>query len=313
MKPIVVCVLLLALGMGQPEHEGAAPLALEDFVPGALVLDRDGSGVHNVRQLSTDRERSVLSGSLPDGRVGFETLANLGVTTVISVDAARPEYELAGELGMRTIHIPIKYSGITEEQRTALALALAQSEGTVYVHCHHGLHRGPAAAVIGLIGIGACTPEDGHRLMHNAGTSLSYMGLWDDVAGAVKLRETELAQAEPMMVEYARIEGLAATMAEIDRVYDHLAVLSKNNWQAPADHPDLSARSEAGQLHDLFRRILADKTLPVPDEKYAEYMTQSLRLSETLEAQILGAMNEQAVITMERLQATCSACHKTYR
>ncbi|MCA9271569.1 MAG: hypothetical protein KDA31_00850 [Phycisphaerales bacterium] len=313
MMLIALCVIGLAVGIAQPEHDQPTAAPWENLEPGALVMDSDDAGVHNLRIFYQDQSRTVLSGSLPHGDAGFETLAELGVKTVISVDAARPELEKAEANGLRYIHIPIKYSGITEEQRTAIALALAQSEGTVYVHCHHGKHRGPAAAAIGLIGIGACTPEDGRKLMERAGTSASYTGLWDDVAHAGTLTDAEMVRASPMIVEYARIEGLPAIMAEMDRVYDHLAVLSKNDWQAPENHPDLSAESEAGQLTDLFRTILADSSMPVPDETYAGYMTEAAQLATTLETQILGNQSAEAVITIEQLKATCSACHKSYR
>ena len=325
MKQLFLCVYVCALGMGQPAspsedrpvnqpEEVTSPAApWEHLEPGELVMDSDESGLHNLRIFYQDQSRTVLSGSLPHGEVGFETLKELGVKTVISVDAAKPELERAEANGLTYIHIPIKYSGITDEQRAAIALALAQSEGTVYVHCHHGKHRGPAAAAIGLIGIGACKPEDGRKLMEHAGTSASYTGLWGDVAKAGTLTDAQMVEAAPMIVEYAKIEGLPAIMAEMDRVYDHLAVLSMNDWQAPKNHPDLSAKSEAGQLTDLFRAILADSSLPVPDETYAEYMTESAHLAATLEEQILGGQSAEAVITIERLKAACNACHKGYR
>jgi len=313
MKPMMLCVFVLALGFGQPESEPRMHGPWQDLDPGSLVMDDSDAGVHNVRVFYSDQSRTVLSGSLPEGDAGFDSLVKMGVKTILCVDAAKPDLERAEAHGMRYIHIPVKYSGISEEERTAIALALAQSEGTVYVHCHHGKHRGPAAAAIGLIGIGACTPENGRSLMEYAGTSENYIGLWEDVARAGVLTDAEMAKVAPMIVEYARIEGLPAIMAEMDRVYDHLAVLSKNEWQAPENHPDLSAQSEAGQLTDLFRTILADESLPVLDETYAQHMNAASKLSTLLEAQILQGMDREAVITIDQLKATCSACHKGYR
>lgn len=317
MKPIALraaglCAVAMAFGFAQPETE-PAPALWEGKQPGELLLDSDDKGIHNLRIFHSDQSRTVLSGSLPHGEAGFDILAEMGVTTIISVDAARPELEIAESHGMRYIHIPIKYSGITQEQRAAMALALAQSEGTVYVHCHHGKHRGPAAAAIGLVGIGACTPEEGQRLMHNAGTSMKYTGLWGDVLSAAVLDDQDMAGAAPFIVEYARIEGLPAIMAEMDRAFDHLGVLSENQWQAPAYHPDLSAESEAGQLHDLFRTILADETLPVPNERYAELMDLSVQLSTLLEAQIILGMAKEATLTYKQLGDSCNECHATYR
>jgi len=313
MKYMVIGLFTLTLGFAQPEADQPISPPWEGLAPGALVLDSDEQGVHNVRVFFADQSRTVLSGSLPHGEKAYETLAELGVKTVISVDAARPELEFAEKNGLRYIHIPIKYSGITEEQRAALALALAQSEGTVYIHCHHGKHRGPAAAAIGLVGIGACSPEQCKLMMEQAGTSAKYTGLWGDVAGAGVLDGASLAKAAPFIVEYARIEGLPAIMAEMDRAFDHLDVLSDNAWQAPAYHPDLSAVSEAGHLHDLFRTILADESLPVPSEQYAEIMARSAQLSTVLETQLSQGMQKEAAETFKMLGNSCNECHATYR
>ena len=46
------------------------------------------------------------------------------------------------------IHIPIGYDGIPLESEAAIVRAMKETEGPVYFHCHHGLHRGPAAAAI---------------------------------------------------------------------------------------------------------------------------------------------------------------------
>jgi hypothetical protein len=312
MNKIAVLALVLGVGTEFPSRQPAGAV-WEGLDRGALVIDSDDSGVHNVRVFFADESRTVLSGSLPHGEAGFATLASMGVTTLISVDAARPELELAQRHGLRYIHIPVKYSGITGEQRAAMTLALAQSAGTVYVHCHHGRHRGPAAAAIGLIGLGACTPEQGELLMRQAGTSPKYAGLWADVAGAATLGDEELAAAAPMLVEHAAIEGLPAIMAEMDRAFDHLDVLSQNAWEAPAHHPDLSAVSEAGHLSDLFRTVLADETLPTPSEEYARIMGRAAEQASRLERDLVNASAGEARAAFEALGDSCNQCHAVYR
>lgn len=306
-----LALALLVGGGGTARQPGSA--AWEGLEPGGLVIDSDQAGVHNVRVFLADGSRTVLSGSMPHGEAGFATLAAMGVRTVISVDAARPDLDLARKHGLRYIHVPVKYSGITRDQRAAMALALAQSEGTVYVHCHHGKHRGPAAAAIGLIGIGACTPEQGTMLMTTAGTSATYTGLWGDVAGAAALGDADLAQAAPMLVEHAVIEGLPGVMAEMDRAFDHLGLLSDHGWEAPPHHPDLSAVSEAGHLSDLFRSVLADETLPVPNDQYALIMARAAVVSGLLEDQLIEGRGEEALGTLEVLGTSCNECHAAYR
>lgn len=306
----ILCVFLAVLSL-QPEGETAAPWL--DRQPGELLIDSTDAGVHNVRLFHMDNERVVLSGSLPEQDAGFDSLHEMGVTTVISVDAAMPDLERAQARGMRYIHIPIKYGGITTEERTALALALKESEGTVYVHCHHGKHRGPAAAAIGLVGMGACEPGDGVALMEHAGTSEAYRGLWDDVAGASEMEDPVLASARPMLVEMARVEGLPGAMAEMDRVFDHLLLMSALEWQAPAHHPDLSARSESGQLTDLFRVIESDEAIVSPDPAYDALMQLAASQAELLELQIETGRHTDAIVTIGKLRATCKACHAEYR
>src|SRR5688500_19183961 len=51
----------------------------------------------------------VLSGAQPEDAKAFETLARLGVKTIISVDGAAPDVETARKYGIRYVHLPIKY------------------------------------------------------------------------------------------------------------------------------------------------------------------------------------------------------------
>lgn len=56
----------------------------------AVAAADEHAGLHNVMRLS-DR---IFSGSQPDGEQGFQSLAEMGVKTVVNVDGARPQIEL---------------------------------------------------------------------------------------------------------------------------------------------------------------------------------------------------------------------------
>src|SRR5262245_46397548 len=56
----------------------------------------------------------VISGGQPDGELAFAKLKELGVKTIISVDGARPEVELAKKYGLRYVHLPHGYDGVPE-------------------------------------------------------------------------------------------------------------------------------------------------------------------------------------------------------
>ncbi len=124
---------------------------------------------------------SIYSGSEPAGDAAFAALARLGVKTIVSVDGARPDVDAAHKAGLRYIHIPIGYDGIPEPAAAALTRAGRDAEKPIYVHCHHGRHRGPAAAAIACIGIGETRGNDAPAILGLAGTGKEYAGLWRDV------------------------------------------------------------------------------------------------------------------------------------
>jgi protein tyrosine phosphatase (PTP) superfamily phosphohydrolase (DUF442 family) len=87
----------------------------------------------------------IYSGGNPDDERGFAALAKLGVKTAISVDGARPDVETARRFGIRYVHLPFGYDGIPKDRIAELAKCAATMQGPLYIHCHHGKHRGPAA------------------------------------------------------------------------------------------------------------------------------------------------------------------------
>ena len=123
----------------------------------------------------------------------------------------------------------------------------------------------------------------------------------------------------------AEVKELAAQMAEIDRVFENLELLAANNWQAPDDHPDLSAVSEAGRMNDLFRAVSKDQhgdlhrlcyaPLDYLEREWArleQYSTASQTASD-LENAILANEHATAQIKLEALDNRCNECHSIYR
>jgi len=100
--------------------------------------------LHNVFRATP----KIFSGSSPDNEAGFAEIAKLGVKTMVSVDGGRPDVETAKKFGLKYIHLPIGYDGIPSNRVVELVKAAQTLEGPIYVHCHHGLHRGPAAVAV---------------------------------------------------------------------------------------------------------------------------------------------------------------------
>src|SRR5262245_18100801 len=66
---------------------------------------KDMAGIHNVVCYAS----GLISGGVPEGHEGLETLHAMGVKTIVSVDGATPDVEGARKLGMQYVHLPISY------------------------------------------------------------------------------------------------------------------------------------------------------------------------------------------------------------
>jgi len=114
------------LGRQMASSQALARLLLLSFVlaapfgcarqPPAAPTKIEAAGLHNVLRI-TDR---LYCGSEPEGDRGFESLKKLGIKTVVSVDGAKPDLTRAKADGLRYVHIPTGYSGISPQAQAAL-------------------------------------------------------------------------------------------------------------------------------------------------------------------------------------------------
>jgi len=284
-----------------PEAPGAHQASI---APTRLPVDPPG--LHNVVQLG----KRLFSGSEPDGAEGFASIAKLGVRTIVSVDGARPNVDFARREGMRYVHIPFGYDGVTPQAGLALARLVRETEDPIYIHCHHGRHRGPAAAAIAWIALGKASQSDALEVLETAGTGKEYAGLWRDVGNyACPSSETEL----PGLLETAPVESLAAGMANIDRHWDDLKRCRDAQWQAPKEHPDLSPAQESLQLREAFYEV--GRILPA--DRFDKAFRARLQEAESFAAQIETALarfdHETAHAALANLERCCKQCHEAYR
>lgn len=260
----------------------------------------DTHQLHNVWRLSP----RIMSGSEPEDESAFAELAKLGVKTIISVDGIAPQTELAKKYGLRYVHVPIGYDGIDEKARGLLTRVASDIKGSLYIHCHHGKHRGPAAAAI------VCRADDGRSaeaarvILEKAGTGKEYPGLWRDVEQFAKP-----TGPLPVLTERAEVESLASAMARIDRSVDRLKLLSKGNWKPLAQHPDLVASNEAVQLMELF----TESARVAKAGKLQDGLRQAATLAKELQQAVGKSDTAQADKTLSLLTNGCTTCHKEHR
>lgn len=269
----------------------------------------DDHALHNLHQLTPD----LWSAGEPVGEPAYAELAAIGIMTVISVDGVAPNKELAARHGITVVHLPIGYDGISEQRSRELAHAMATMPRPIFVNCHHGKHRGPAALCVGAIGSGDITNEQAAEYMKVAKTSPKYAGLWKAAAIATPLSEAELHADSIVLVEEAEIEDFVEAMAEVDRLYEFLQLCADNNFNAPADHPDLAPISLAGQIHNLLRGMEDDKAVGDGGKAFRDMLLVSRDRALEVETHLEAGDIESALGSLELLTESCSDCHSDYR
>lgn len=318
------------LGMG-----AAAPGVREVSVPPPLEIDGSAydaaawiqlprvpagehPGLHNVYRLS-DR---IISGGEPLTEEALEVVARWGVKTILSVDGKAPDTETAERLGMRYVHVPIRYSGITEDEVARIAKTFRELEGPIYVHCFHGVHRGPAAAAIGRVAADGISRDVAIAEMRQwCATSGKYEGLYGTVAKAAIPSAAETAAYQYDFASTHVASGLRDAMVRMTRISDDLKMLKANGWQPLAEHPDVDALQSATQIHQL---LVASQGMhdEVPDagEDYFELMDECIDGAADLVEGLTDCRQEGGELDVPALDAaftlmnsSCLDCHSGYR
>ncbi len=271
--------MLLLLAGCAPAPRAVAPLKPEPV---------DAVGLHNVFKLADN----VFTGSVPEDERSFESLQLLRIQTIISVDGAPPDVDGAESFGLRYVHLPIGYDGVPEDRAKAIAKAIRDLPGPVYIHCHHGKHRGPAAAAAAL----RCL-EPNHSAaslvayLKLAGTDERYRGLF----AAVQRAPATLDDATVEFPSRVPVADLVTRMVEIDETWDRL----KKQPMA----------ANAIVLLEQYREM--KRATPERDERFQTYLAEALDAATELEANLRAGADPAAVI--QRTANACTACHAVFR
>jgi len=259
----------------------------------------------------------VISGGLPDGDAGFAELETLGVKTVISVDGMKPDVETAKRHGLRYVHLPHGYDGIPPHRIEELAKAVHDLPGPIYIHCHHGKHRSPAAAVTACVTAGLVEPDRAKGILELAGTGKNYVGLY---RVSEKARPLNSAQLEAIKAEFpavAKLPAMAEAMVEIEHSFDRMKQVAAADWKTPADHPDVDPAHEALILREHFTELLRTDDVKRRSDDFRSLLQQGETLSRNLEDALSlprsAASLRSAEMALERLSSNCAACHRAYR
>ncbi len=290
--------------------ESAALIEAPDLADAA---PRNLPGLHNV----VAYHEGYWSGSAPDGATGFESLAAMGVRTIISVDGAAPDVEAARSHGLRYIHLPIGYNGFSEERKLELTRATrdALAEGPVYIHCHHGRHRSAGAAGAVAVSLGWLTPDLAVTRMKVSGTAPNYTGLYACVAEAAPINPAAIDAVSADFPEVSRPVGFVKGMVEVELVADNLKAIEQAGWTTPRDHPDLVPAAEAGRMVDLFRVLAEGHRAKDEPAEFNAMLVESIDIAQQLEGLLVEgkASHDELSRQFQLLNASCTSCHVKYR
>jgi hypothetical protein len=217
--------------------------------------------------------------------------------------------ERARKFGLRYVHIPVGYGGISSEPAVQLARAAEILPRPIYVHCHHGQHRGPAAAALmRRCGPGGWTEDEAVAFLKAAGTDPRYEGLFASVR-----HFTPPGAADPRgptdFSEVSEVGGLTARMVEIDEVWDAIRRARQDGWKSADESPAHLALRLTEQYREAAR---------LPDhagrpESFRRNLADAERAAGELEAALRAGDPAAAGKAFDRSAARCSSCHREHR
>lgn len=267
------------------------------------------AGIHNAFRV-TDK---IFSGSQPEGNAAFAALAKLGVKTIVSVDGGLPDIAAARKHGLRYVHLPFGYDGIPTNRVAELAKLTAESSGPFFVHCHHGLHRGPAAVAVMCEASAGWSPATAETWLRAAGTAPDYPGLYRATREFQPPTAEQLAAVKELP-EVTKPSSLVEAMVAIDEHFARLKQSQKAGWKTPPGHADIAPPHEATLLWEQLRELGRAADMQKRPEDYQLIQAEAESEADTLRGLLKIPADHAAIDYSFRLVSqSCAACHKQYR
>lgn len=263
---------------------------------------------------------NFISGGQPTLRNGFRSLSELGIQTILSVDGIQPDLDSAKKFGIRYIHLPLGYQGISDDEAKTLAHIILKQDGPIYIHCHHGKHRSPAAAAVACITAGLMTNETAMILLEQAGTGSNYKGLFKAVTDASPVSTSELIRLSPILPQRADVPHIVESMTQMDQHMVQLKLLQQD--QTEVSEIKVSSLTEhATLLNDHFKEILRRSTTrkfrpefqsSLVTSKQAAIKLQSL-LEQSTGRTLSADKAVRASALVGQIANQCQKCHSQFR
>lgn len=279
-------------------------------------------GIENVWQISPE----LYSGGEPGSFEGLAKLKAMGIRSIVTVDGAAPDIENARKLGLRYVHIPFGYDTVPGPAQLLLVRSFKELPKPIYIHCHHGKHRGPAGAGIMLRSGLNWSAEAAAKYMKDAGTSTDYAGLYSSVKMFEPPSDKALAASTEPLPETVEVADMVEMMVQIDTRFDRLKAwlqsTTANQLKASGGKP-VDPHQEAIQMRELVReaaRLPECRDQPEAFRKSFDDLemdlTQWIGLVNPLQAGAVPLSPEkksQLTVVLKQATNRCNTCHKAFR
>ena len=311
MLRLLICLVALCQG-GIPGMgaDGSAGNVLPGSPPNFRITPLPSEHLPHVFRVST----GVYSGATPANERAFAFLAGMGIKAIISVDGARPDVSTAHRHGLRYIHLPLGYDGIPSHRVAALIRAAESAGGPVYVHCHHGRHRGPAAAAVICEGTAGWTTNQAIAWLGIAGTAPEYAGLYRSTITFRPPTPGELASVGELP-EVTATSSRIETMVAIDDIFGRLKSAQQRDEKGIPGDPGASPISLATVLWEHFRELERREGTALQTNEYALKLARTVKLADQLRRQLqepTGGGTRHAT-QLQSLGQACVDCHRRFR
>ena len=253
-------------------------------------------GNDNVYRLTS----SLLVGSRPRDGSGLEVLAQLGVKTIINVDPAPFDASAAGVLGIRVVHLPLKYAGIDAAESARLIKAARTLPTPIYIQYRDSQDRAATAAALMAMGTEGWSLDDGLLWLKAVGTPRNHPRLYNSLKMFQIPSNAELTVVPDDWPESAEIPAITQSMLEIDQ-----------HWRELRASPNPSS---ARDLLECYRRVLHS---PPPGDEFHKRLLQAIDNVQDLVCRLeqgstlRGETNPD--LLMGRSGGDCKGCHEAHR